>query len=259
MSGWNQPPGGSPYGGDPYGQQPGYGQQQPGYGQEPGYGQQGGGFGQQQPGYGGGYGQQPMPPMPPPRRSNTGLLIGLLGGGLVLVILIVVVVVVVAAGGGKKHTVEVASTAGGLPRDAGGESSVSSRVDAIKTQMRTATNGKINNVVTAVYRESGTDSLGSPKRILFVGGTGPLGDPKKFVDGFRSSASSQGTVTEVDPGSGGGKGVCTQISKLGQTTAICAWATNDSFGEVVPLSAGKTSSDLAILMRQMRPDLEHEK
>jgi hypothetical protein len=292
MSGWNPPPGqgGSPYGGAPESGQPGYGQ--PGYGQpgsgQPGYGQPP--YGQQppgQPGYGpqpGGRppyaspspGQQPygqpafgQAPYPPPRKSRTGLILGLVGGGLALIVVLAVVVVVVASGG-KEYQIATPSSAGGLARDSSGESSSALTMNSLKSQLRSSTFGQIKDVQTAVYSDSTT-------RYIFVGGTGNLGSPDKFVNGFRSqvarssSSAVSTSVTEVEAG-GAGKAVCasvrTAISTMSYSTAICAWATETSFGEIIPLPntsttltppASKTSSEVASTMRSMRRDIETEK
>ncbi|HEY7486424.1 MAG TPA: hypothetical protein VH912_18315 [Streptosporangiaceae bacterium] len=262
-----------PYGGGQpgYGQggQGGYGQSgQGGYGQQSGYGQQGGygqptqpGYGQQQ-SYGQQYGQ-PTTYGSPPNKSNTGLILGIVGGAIAVVIILVVVVVAMSGGGGvggKKHDVVAAASAGGWQRDPAGESRFGTNINTQKNSLESATGGKLDKVVSAFYKDPGGSSSSLlPAGVIFIGGTGPLGDPDKFVSSFRSAASSSGTVTEVDPGAGGGRGVCAEASAASQTIAFCAWATNDSFGEIVSTSPGKSASDVADLMRKMRPDLEHEK
>ncbi|MCW2904195.1 MAG: hypothetical protein JWO67_6460 [Streptosporangiaceae bacterium] len=294
MSGWNPPPGqgGTPYGGAPGQGQPGYGQQpggQPGYGQnpygqqpsaQPGYGQQPGGqqpYGQQAPGqqpYGPQqpYGQQPFGQgsYPPPRKSSTGLILGLVGGAVVLVVILVVVIAVVASGG-KQYQIATPATAGGLPRDSSGESSLGSTITNLRSQVRSATNYKVTDVQTAVYKDSST-------RYVFIGGTGNLGDPSAFVNGFRSSVSRSttggvtATVEEVD-GGGAGKAVCatvrTTLSTTSFSSAVCAWATETSFGEIIPIPdtsssplstpTSKSSSEVATTMRSMRADIESAK
>jgi hypothetical protein len=275
MSGWNPPPGqgGPPYGGAPGQGQPGYGQQpgaQPGYGQQPagppGYPQQPG-YGQPQPQYGppgpSPYGQPPYPP----RKSNTGLIIGLAGGAMALLVLLVVVGVVLASSG-TKYQISTPATAGGLNRDSSGESSLSSEISSARSQLSSATKYRISDIHTAVYSDGSY-------RYVFIGGTGKLGDPDEFVKGFRSQATSSSTssvsttVTEVDSG-GAGKAVCATvrgaISSTSYSNAICAWATESSFGEIIPIpatssvtSANKTSIEVASLMRRMRGDIESEK
>jgi hypothetical protein len=272
--GQQQPGGQQPYGQPGYGQ-PGHGQQSPyaqqgGYGDQGGYGQQGGyaqptqpGYAQQQ-GYGQQYGQ-PTTYGSPPNKSNTGLILGIVGGAVAVVIILVIVVVAMSGGGGggiggKKHDVVAAESAGGWQRDAAGESRFGTNINTQKNTLQSATGGKLDKVVSGFYKDpNGSSSSLLPAGVIFIGGTGPLGDPDKFVSSFRSAASSTGTVTEVDPGAGGGRGVCAEATAASQTIAFCAWATNDSFGEIVSTSPGKSASQVADLMRKMRPDLEHEK
>ena len=42
----------------------------------------------------------------------------------------------------------------------------------------------------------------------------------------------------------------------GQKVAICAWATKDSMGELVPTVPGYDSKQLSKIMLDMRPDVE---
>jgi hypothetical protein len=163
-------------------------------------------------------------------------------------------------GGGDKHDVVAANTAGGWARDSAGESRFAQTINSQKNVLQSATGNKLDKVVSGFYKDPGASSSSLlPAGVIFLGGTGPLGDPDKFVSSFRSAASSNGTVTEVDPGTGGGKGVCAEARASGQTIAFCAWATSDSFGEIVSTSPGKSATEIAALMRKMRPDLERVK
>lgn len=257
MSGWNPPPG---QGGPPYGGAPGYGQQPPPYGQQPPpYG------GQPPPPYGGGPGFSPGYGPPPRRKSNAGLIIGLAVGGLALVVVLAVVVVALSAAG--KHSISTPSSAGGLSRDYSGESSLSSQMTTQRLAIQRATGYKVTDIKTAVY---GSGS----QRYMFVGGTGKLGDPSKFVSEFRSqvtrssSSLTSTTVTELSDPGGDGKAVCAEIratvSTTSVTNAVCAWATKTSFGEVIPAPSepgsssptSRTTSDVADVMRRIRSDVE---
>jgi hypothetical protein len=183
---------------------------------------------------------------------------------------VLAVVVVVAASGGKQYQISTPSSAGGLTRDSSGESSSALTMNSLKSQLRSSTFGQIEDVQTAVYSDGTT-------RYIFVGGTGKLGNPDKFVSGFRSqvsrssSSSVSTSVSEVDPG-GEGKGVCasvqTTVLTRSYSSAVCAWATESSFGEIIPLPGtstlttpptSKTSSEVASTMRSMRRDIETEK
>ncbi|MBO2445520.1 hypothetical protein J4573_00290 [Actinomadura barringtoniae] len=280
--GYGQQP---PQGPGGYGQQPpqgpgGYGQQppqQPGWGQPPGGpGGPGGYGGQQPPPPGGGYpppggmpgapppyGQPTSPYGPPKRKSSAGLIIGLVGGGLVLVVVLVIVVVAVSSsGGGKKYDIGTPSTAAGLSRDTATEAGLSTTISSIRSQMETSARGKIDSFSSAFYKDpSGTSSGTTPAGVMFIGGTGDLGGQSDdFIKGFKEAASRTGTpATDTDPGSHGGHAACAQISRVGVTISECAWATDSTFGVVVPTSPNSSVSSTADLMRKFRDDVETEK
>jgi serine/threonine protein kinase len=209
------------------------------------------------------------------------------GGGVVLALLIAVVVVSLTADRGEvdpttspaaggptgasqspsppggsplgsgRHDVVAADTAGGWPRDSAGERELASTINSQKNTLRNATGGRLTKVVSGFYRDTrASSSSGLPAGVIFLGGTGPLGDPAAFVSSFRGAASSSGTVTEVDPGVRGGRAVCAKANSGSTSIAFCAWATTDSFGEIVSTTPGKSVSSVANQMRRMRPDLE---
>jgi predicted Ser/Thr protein kinase len=159
--------------------------------------------------------------------------------------------------GAAQHDVVAAGTAGGWPRDSTGERRFAATIDSQKNTLRSATSGRLTKVVSGFYKDtSASSSNGLPAGVIFLGGTGPLGDPEAFVTSFRSAASSSGEVTEVDPGAGGGRGVCAEARSGTTSIAFCAWATTDSFGEIVSTAPGRSVSTVAAQMRRMRPDLE---
>ena len=83
---------------------------------------------------------------------------------------------------------------------------------------------------------------------------------KKVAEARRSSSKSfskQATtngfkIDKISAGDGGGKAVCAYQS-TGQKVAICAWATKDSMGELVPTVPGYDSKQLSKIMLDMRP------
>lgn len=162
--------------------------------------------------------------------------------------------------GTGRHDVIAADTAGGWPRDSAGERELASTINSQKTTLRNATGGRLTKVVSAFYKDTRASSrTGLPAGVVFLGGTGPLGDPAAFVSSFRGAASSSGTVTEVDPGAGGGRAVCAEANSGSTSIAFCAWATTDSFGEIVSTTPGRSAGSVASQMRRMRPDLEFVK
>lgn len=148
------------------------------------------------------------------------------------------------------------NTAGGLPRDPQAESQLGQDINADRDKIIAGTQGRFN-VVSAFYRDpSETTSDGRPAGVIFIGGTGaPYSiDPGQFVASFRQGASPNPS-SEVDPGPGGGKAVCSQDTVRGHVGAYCAWATGNSFGLILP-TFDKDVPTVAGLMRKMRPDLQ---
>ncbi|REE95596.1 hypothetical protein [Thermomonospora umbrina] len=270
MSGWNPPPGqGGPYGGPPGpGPQPGYGP--PAGGPVPPYGQQPPAYPQhaqhpQQPGWGA-PGTPPPFPQPPPRRgSGAGVAIVLVGGGLFVLLILVVVVVAVAVGGGPS-SISTPSSAGGLSRNYAAESELRSQISQQRSQLQRSAGYRLDSIETAVYGDGS-------RRYLFLGGTGDVENGDDFVGNFRRAVSSSSSlvntsVTELSDPGGDGVGVCAEIrsssGSYSATSALCAWATDKTFGMVVPVPDSSslssrpsfTSYDVASTMRLIRDDVE---
>jgi hypothetical protein len=107
-------------------------------------------------------------------------------------------------------------------------------------------------VVSGVYRDP-SPSLSTHQDVIFVGGTGDIGDPDTFIRSGRPTTNTNASITDIDPG-GDGKGSCVELAA--GSLAYCMWATEHSFGIV---TANKPATEVAGIMRRMRPDLEHEK
>ncbi|MGI5164250.1 hypothetical protein ACQEU3_07840 [Spirillospora sp. CA-253888] len=266
---WN-PPGGPPQGPGPYGQGPqGPGPQGPygGVPQSPGpYGgpPPGGPYGPPPgpPGPGAPFGQSPYGGPPPgPPKSRAGLVIGLVIGALALIVVAGIVVVVLARAGGDEYTIAAPSSVAGRVRDTSTESQLNSQMSSLRSQLESQTDGKIDTFVSAFYKDSSGGTTGTmPQGVMFVGGTGDMGNPSAFVRGFREAGRKAGSVvTEVSPGPNGGKAACGQVSGAGVTISQCAWATSSSFGVVVPTTPGTSVSSTASLMRLFRTQVEREK
>jgi hypothetical protein len=120
--------------------------------------------------------------------------------------------------------------------------------------------------MNAVYRATPAED------ILFIGytadtGAGTLaGFRDGALAGIRDRARKDGlTVSDVDPGAGGGQGVCLTVPVAGVPAPVpeCAWVTDDSSGLSIPIpypvganTPPPSVNELADLMRRMRPDLE---
>jgi hypothetical protein len=171
-----------------------------------------------------------------------------------VVLLVLAVIVVVATGGGasKRYMVGTPPSAGGLVLDRPADGIAGAAMTQQQAVAR-ATGAKIQTMVAGFYKDPSSSSY-LPVGVVFVGGTGDMGDPETFLRGRRPVTGST-AVTDTDAG-GEGKGVC--VMATGGSTATCMWATEHSFGMVTPTTP-KSPAELGVLMRRMRPDLEQPK
>lgn len=201
------------------------------------------------------YGTEPPPPPAPPKKSRTGLIVGLIAGLVVLAIVAVLVVVLVVNKGEEKHTIAIPSTAGGMKRDKAKETELRQQLDAAEQQFKT----QAKNVT---YVKSGVFDQDDAKRgpagaLVFLGAKlSKLQSPTAFVTSFSKQATTNGfKIDKISAGEGGGKAVCA-FQATGQKVAICAWATRDSMGELVPTVPGYDSKQLSKILIDLRSDVE---
>ena len=201
-------------------------------------------------------------PPPPPegaetaKRSRAPWIIGVAA---------VLVVALVAAGaffgyqalnGEDKHSIAIPSTAGGMKRDTKSEAALKQQLDAAETQFKTQFKD-VSYVKSGVYKQANKDK-GPEGALVFLGAKVKLSEKNAntFVATLKKQATSNGfKVAAVSPGDNGGKAVCASQS-AGQKIAICAWATKDSGGELIPTVPGWDSAKLAAVMRSLRADVE---
>ncbi|WP_141582937.1 hypothetical protein [Actinomadura sp. WMMA1423] len=107
----------------------------------------------------------------------------------------------------------------------------------------------------AVYTEEPVRKV----NLLFVGGTGRVGDPADFLQKTQPTTFIAGQ--DADPGRKGGKAVCGTFAVLAETHTYCAWATRDSFGVVASNrpSVNPQFPLMADLMHRLRRDVEKPK
>jgi hypothetical protein len=201
-------------------------------------------------------------PPPPPegdetaKRSRAPWIIG---------VAVVLVVALVAVGaffgyqaltGEDKHSIAVPSTAGGMKRDTKSETALKEQLDAAETQFKTQFKD-VSYVKSGVYKQANKDK-GPEGALVFLGAKVKLSEKNAstFVNTLKKLATSNGfKVAAVSPGDNGGKAVCASQA-AGQKIAICAWATKDSGGELIPTVPGWDSAKLAAVMRSLRADVE---
>jgi hypothetical protein len=196
------------------------------------------------------------PPPAPADKSRTGLIIGIIAGLVVLALVAVLLVVFVFAKGDDKHSITIPATAGGMKRDKDKAAELQQQLDAAEQQFKTQFKN-VTYVKSGVYNQD--DSKRGPEgALVFLGAKVKASEknPQKFVDQFTKQATTNGfKIDKISAGDNGGKALCAYQS-AGQKVAICAWATKDSGGELVPTVPGWTSKQLSKVMLDMRSDIE---
>ena len=126
-------------------------------------------------------------------------------------------------------------------------------VDIQAQQVAKASSGQASDVVSAVYQQGGLSASagGNAQIFMFVGGKLAGADPGASVANFEHSYPG---AQAVSPGSMGGQAACTTVVQKGQSSSMCVWFDNDTFGTVV--SPTMTTAKLAATMDQARPSLE---
>ncbi len=202
-----------------------------------------------------GFGETPPPPPPAKKKSKAPWIIGI-AVLLVLVIVGGVVALLLTVGGEAKHAISTPATAGGMKRDTAKEKELQQQLDAAEKQFKTQAKN-VSYVKSGVYTQS-DKSKGPEGALVFLGAKmkGTDNSPTKFIDSFGKQAGSNGfKIAKVSAGENGGKAVCASMS-TGQKIAICAWATKDSMGELIPTVPGWEANKMAAVMRDLRSDVE---
>jgi hypothetical protein len=155
----------------------------------------------------------------------------------------------------EKHSIAIPATAGGMERDTAKEKELQQQLDAAEQQFKTQAKN-VTYVKSGVY-EQDDDKRGPKGSLVFLGAKlKKVQSPTKFVDSFSKQAGSNGfKIEKISVGDGGGKAVCAEQSQ-GQKVAICAWATKDSMGELVPTVPGYDAKQLSKILLDLRPDVE---
>jgi hypothetical protein len=197
--------------------------------------------------------ETPPPPPPAPKKSRTGLIVAIVAGLVVLALVAVAAVLILNKE--DKHSIATPATAGGMKRDTAKEGQLKQQLDAAEQQFKTQAKN-VSYVKSGVYNQDDT-KRGPKGALVFLGAKlKKVQSPTKFVDSFGKQASTNGfKIDKIAAGDGGGKAVCA-YQATGQKVAICAWATKDSMGELVPTVPGYDSKQLAKIMTALRTDVE---
>jgi hypothetical protein len=152
-----------------------------------------------------------------------------------------------AAADGLMH---IAEMAGGMRRDRAAEVRLKSQMDAAEQQFFSQAKD-VRDVAAAVYDQN--DAARGPKGpIVFLGATlSAPQDPAQFVASFSTQARQNGfDVVPLPMGETGVLGVCAE--QYGKPkVAICAWASRDAMGEIVPTVPGWDSQKLGSILTAM--------
>ena len=180
---------------------------------------------------------------------------GIIAALVVLAIVAVLLVVFVFAKGDDKHSITIPETAGGMKHDKTKEAELQQQLTAAENQFKTQAKN-VSYVKSGVYDQD--DSARGPKgALVFLGAKLKKEQkPTTFVKSFGKQATTNGfKIDKIPAGDAGGSAVCAYQSS-GQKVAICAWATKDSMGELVPTVPGYDSKQLSKIMLDLRPDVE---
>ena len=195
------------------------------------------------------------PPPAPAKKSRTGLIVGIIAGLVVLALVAVLLVVFVFNKGDDKHSITIPATAGGMKRDKAKETELQQQLTAAEGQFKTQAKN-VSYVKSGVYNQD-DKARGPEGALVFLGAKlKKVQSPETFVKSFGKQATTNGfKIDKIAAGDGGGKAVCAYQSK-GQKVAICAWATKDSMGELVPTVPGYDSKQLSKILIDLRSDVE---
>lgn len=194
-------------------------------------------------------------PAPAAKRSRKGLIIGLIAGLVALALIAAVVVVVLMNTGDDKHSITIPSKAAGMKRDNAKETELKPQLTPAEKQFKTQFKS-VTYVKSGVYTQDDT-KRGPKGDLVFLGAKVKSSEKNAatFVSRFEKQATTNGfKIDKIAPGDNGGKAVCAY--QTAQKVAVCAWATKDSGGELVPLVPGYDSKKLSKIMIALRSDVE---
>ncbi|TDE25269.1 hypothetical protein [Actinomadura sp. 6K520] len=147
--------------------------------------------------------------------------------------------------------IEAGGSAGGLAKDPLTPPQASAAYPFVAAAIRAA-GVPVSARGEAVYGEEPA----RPVNVLFMGGTGPVGNPEAFLQKVQPTTFIAGQ--DADPGDRGGKAVCGTFAVLAEIHTFCAWATRDSYGVVASNRATLNPQFplMADVMRRIRNDVE---
>lgn len=116
---------------------------------------------------------------------------------------------------------------------------------------------------SAQYREPGTLDLATdkPAWVMYEGynSDASLGSPKETIFKLMNSLIGSSLPTSswsIPAGDRGGSARCAITKITDISVSICAWATGNTFGALMSPSADTKADELAVLLPEMRKDLQ---
>ena len=140
--------------------------------------------------------------------------------------------------GEDKHSIAITATAGGMKRDTAKETAAQAAArraeQQFKTQAKNVILREVRRLQPGRQQARPRGRTGLPRRQADKVAEPRRPSSTRFSKQARPTASRS---TKIAAGDGGGKAVCASQS-TGQKVAICAWATKDTIGELVPTVPG---------------------
>jgi hypothetical protein len=224
-------------------------------------------YGQPLPGQPPQYGQ-PLPAQP---TGWSGRRKAILAAAVAVAVLIVAGIVIavgfigpIAATVSEKLITPAPERAGGLVQQNAVERGAS--FQAIRVRFRNEYGAKLQGAMSsytiALYKSAaGADSTASRlTTVLYIGfNSRTIENPSSEMNGLIGGIT--GTMTDVRSesvaaGPGGGTAKCLSGESGGESVSVCAWTTARTIGVILTPARQASTSRLATLMRQMRPDLQ---
>lgn len=160
--------------------------------------------------------------------------------------------------GPTSHELTLTDTAGGMERDEDVEQELSSQLEAAESQFGQELErggGTVEYTRVGAYDQA-DEEVGPVGTLVLLGAkTAEQQEPADYIADVVANAEENGYETEEVSAGEDAVGVCA-TQDAAQVISICAWATNDTVGQLVPTGAGWTPDQLAPLMVGVRGDVE---
>jgi hypothetical protein len=171
----------------------------------------------------------------------------------------------------KSHIlVPAPAAAGGLVRDYTAERTTTYRAAMAQatSQFKHQDAGVATSFAVAVYDQPGhvDPATKGPVRVTYIGlnMASSAGNPSTGLSTFMAGVTAGvagravlGRPVPVPAGPGGGSAECVVETTLVAQAEICSWATDWTVGTVVVPVRDASMSEVAAMMRRLRPALEH--